>query len=609
MGAAPLAAAGKRVLLLSALALGASDSGKGAFASASGSGSASSSSSGSSQANGKEAVGASKIGANRYLLDRLEAVEAFLGRGGSRRCDLPRLDATGLTWTEVTQRLRGRPALLRGLVSETAGGRWGSDRNAAWTRKEFIEEFGGQYVKTNNGHFDHLRSKEVLTVAEFLANNASEWNLFLADHAYRLQADVSAALGPDTIPALMQGFDARPILSLGSKGSSTRSHRHAETWQLLLAGLKAWWISPGDLEKEISGGQPCAALRHEQARRGPRSEGDQKVPWLCVQHPGEAVYFGNNFPHATCNLEPFVLGLGAQGRTEGWIPLHRAAHQNDTATLQRIIEETGEVDAVDQEGSSALHRAAAMGHLAAVSLLVSAGANLRSKDREGKNAATMAAERGDLTLLRFLSDAGTPVKRKDGGRPHAVHWAALSGHKPILEFLVAQGASPHARDEKGTEPIHWAGMESNVQTVSFLAKELGANVSATGHGGEKPMHWAAGVGHASIIHFLLEERADPSAADARGTTALHFAAAQDRFEATERLLVGRADLGARASGGVQPIHAAASLGHARMIQVLLDARASPKSMDGAKQTPAKLAADAGHAAVLELLASRVRAEL
>ena len=34
-----------------------------------------------------------------------------------------------------------------------------------------------------------------------------------------------------------------------------------------------------------------------------------------------------------------------------------------------------------------------------------------------------------------------------------------------------------------------------------------------------------------IVEYLLRARADPNAADQRGTTALHFAAAQDRLEA------------------------------------------------------------------------------
>eukprot|EP00930_Biecheleria_cincta_P032073 TRINITY_DN22255_c0_g2_i1.p1 TRINITY_DN22255_c0_g2~~TRINITY_DN22255_c0_g2_i1.p1 ORF type:complete len:597 (-),score=108.42 TRINITY_DN22255_c0_g2_i1:5-1759(-) len=530
---------------------------------------------------GGDLLSLAKAASQARLGSRLEALQLFLERGGARRCDLPRVElgrlggsgaAPPVTWAELSARLRGRPALLLGVVDSESNPK-------SWSQQDFVDEFGEHRVKTNNGHFDHLRSKEVMTLAEFLAANASEWNLFFADMAYPLQADVSRAL---TVPPVLHGFDARPILSVGVKASSTRSHTHVETWQLLLAGLKAWWISsPGaDLDRDL-GEDPCTALRTADPTSSslPRVKREGGKPLLCVQRPGEVMYFGDQMPHATCNLESFVLGIGAQGSSEPWASeLHRAAHRNDTARIQRIIEEGGELNAYDHEARTALHRAVAMGHAAAADLLVSAGAGLRAKDREGKNAAAMAAERGDLRLLQHLTEAGCPVKRPaGGGRPHALHWAALSGHRPVIEYLLSRRASVSARDAKGTEPLHFAALESDVSTVALLVEDFNANFSATGHQGEVPLHWAAGVGHVGIANYLMQARADPRDADARGTTALHFAAAQDRAEVAASLLAGQPEkeqlLSAQAAGGVTPLHAAASLGHARLAALLLAARA------------------------------------
>ncbi|CAE7770440.1 ATG18A [Symbiodinium pilosum] len=119
-------------------------------------------------------------------------------------------------------------------------------QNDFWIKDDFVQKFGSRRVKTNNGHFDHLRSKEVLTLEQYLKQNVSEWNLFFADMAYSLQRDVWDSLGAAVEPPPLHGFDARPILSIGTQASSTRAHSHAETWQLLLAGLKAWWLAkPG----------------------------------------------------------------------------------------------------------------------------------------------------------------------------------------------------------------------------------------------------------------------------------------------------------------------------------------------------------------------------
>ena len=55
---------------------------------------------------------------------------------------------------------------------------------------------------------------------------------------------------------------------------------------------------------------------------------------FCVQRPGEAIYLPKDTWHATCNLEAYVLGVGAQGHTAYWPALLRAAHLGDVAALR-----------------------------------------------------------------------------------------------------------------------------------------------------------------------------------------------------------------------------------------------------------------------------------
>ena len=41
------------------------------------------------------------------------------------------------------------------------------------------------------------------------------------------------------------------------------------------------------------------------------------------------MYFGDQVDHATCNLDPFVVGAGLQGSVEAWPELAVAAQRND----------------------------------------------------------------------------------------------------------------------------------------------------------------------------------------------------------------------------------------------------------------------------------------
>lgn len=544
------------------------------------------------------------------VAERLRAVEAFLASGGAGRCDVPQVDSRRLTsWASFSRAYRGRPVVVRRGGGGGGGDGAPEEAQRAATREGFLALFGERRVKTNNGHFDHLRTKEVVTVREYVSQAASADNMFLADRAYNLQAEVVAALGPVAAPDFLEGFDARPILSLGVRASATMFHRHDETWQVLLAGRKAWWLTPGETLPEGSGGDPCVALARVAAGEALPPEAR-----LCVQQQGEVMYFGDQLNHATCNLDEFVLGVGAQGRADAWPPLQRAARNGDAAAVRRLLEEVGDADARDARGNTALHRAVAGGHLAVVALLVGAGADVNLRDESSKHAMLASAERGDLELVRFLVEAGTPVRRKDKGSAQAVHWASLSGHAPVLSYLLSQRADVRARDSRGTEPLHWAALESDVATVEFLRAQ-GGDPHVASNDGTYPLHWAAGVGHASIVSLLLRLRASPSLQDARGTSPLFFAAAQDRVAVIAALLAGRADVNARlaSQGNSQAVHLAAGMGNPAALRALLAARASPDAVDGRGRRPVHAAMDGGgggaeakgggHLAVLEILAA------
>ena len=83
---------------------------------------------------------------------RLLAIEAF---GHLERCDVPRRSGRAA--------LDGRPKLLRKRSQQPV-----------WQRQSFLTQFGEQKVKTNNGYFDYRRSKEVVSLRDYLAKEASE---------------------------------------------------------------------------------------------------------------------------------------------------------------------------------------------------------------------------------------------------------------------------------------------------------------------------------------------------------------------------------------------------------------------------------------------------
>eukprot|EP00929_Paragymnodinium_shiwhaense_P072915 TRINITY_DN37017_c0_g1_i2.p1 TRINITY_DN37017_c0_g1~~TRINITY_DN37017_c0_g1_i2.p1 ORF type:complete len:665 (-),score=135.62 TRINITY_DN37017_c0_g1_i2:231-2192(-) len=549
------------------------------------------------------------------LTKRLKAIAAFLASGQTHRCDVPRVrGGLQLSWSEFSQKWRGRPVVLqsRGSAFPPQQGLPSRDASEILAVDRFRRAFGDRRIKTNNGHFDHLRHKEVTTVEEYLTRNVSDSNLFFADHAYALHAEVLqelnltsaeggvAVAGTEVAAELLAGFDARPIFSLGLKGSATMYHRHLETWQYLLAGKKAWWLTSGDALPEGSGGDPCVALS---VLPPPPKRGSTRQPLFCVQEAGEMLYFGDQLNHATCNFEDFALGFGAQGRSDDWPRLKVAARNGDVKELRKLLEEGGNVNARDDKGNNALHMAVAGGHLSAVELLAGSGIELRRKDEGGRPVLSSAAERGDVAMVRFLEEAGAGIKGKDKNDAQALHWAALSGHRDIIDFLLAKRADANTQDRNGTRPIHFAALESDEATVEHLVRQRADPRVATSSG-RTPLHLAAGVGHSEIASQLLKLRVPSEAADGHGNTPLHFAASQDRIGVIRRLLEGAANVNAVSADGMSPMHLAAALGHRTALQALLSGGGRLEAQDASGRRPLHAAAQQGHAAALQFLLKR-----
>jgi len=117
------------------------------------------------------------LGHDESLHHRVETINKFLAAGGDRLCDIPRLDGHGLSWTTFSSQYRGRTVVIENLSHER--------QLANWTRDQFLRTYSDHLVKTNNGHFDHLRSKAVITVGHYLSRNMSEFNLFSCGQSLR----------------------------------------------------------------------------------------------------------------------------------------------------------------------------------------------------------------------------------------------------------------------------------------------------------------------------------------------------------------------------------------------------------------------------------------
>lgn len=177
-----------------------------------------------------------------------------------------------------------------------------------------------------------------------------------------------------------------------------------------------------------------------------------------------------------------------------------------------LLERGADPNQADQYGMTPLHYAvemrkpallrALLAHDADPNRQLTAGLPFRRGDYVGRgayNGATpfwLAARLGDVETMRVLVDSGADL-----------HLPATRGVTP---FLVASGLT-----QSDSRMVPEAQL---LEAVRMLVLERGVDVHEVDAGGQTAVHGAANVSGNDIIRFLVEQGADPMAADGRGRT-------------------------------------------------------------------------------------------
>ena len=108
------------------------------------------------------------------------------------------------------------------------------------------------------------------------------------------------------VPELLQESSMRMYLSAGKVAKGVAFHQHRQTWGLLLAGRKVWYVAP-PLQLSVP------PFRHKEEAE---LEGISSLQ-RCEQEEGEVVYLPRDWWHATFNKADWNLAIGGQGQIAG----------------------------------------------------------------------------------------------------------------------------------------------------------------------------------------------------------------------------------------------------------------------------------------------------
>ncbi|KAI9760770.1 MAG: hypothetical protein M1840_002216 [Geoglossum simile] len=321
---------------------------------------------------------------------------------------------------------------------------------------------------------------------------------------------------------------------------------------------------------------------------------------------------------------------------------------------------------------TALHLAASMGLARVASMLLNESPNIDTVDETGKTALAVAMERGFEKAVEFLVNSGASVDlRRDHGRAILLHVTECSWHN-AGKIIVERAASSTSNDDtlavrnqldfilatyhgKTDEVRRLANLgdfdlKSNDHATGeislFLAVELehmqmiqalldvGVDVNAEDNTGQTALHratsrkneamirlllsnraavdrkdddgrtaWSANVQsrNAHILGLLLEAGADPSTRGLQGVSELYTAAKDGNSQLVKFMLQSGTDPSLQTEYYWAPLHWAASYGHLECVQLLIDAGADLSVMSDQSVTPLDLALRANQKEIADLL--------
>jgi ankyrin repeat protein len=151
---------------------------------------------------------------------------------------------------------------------------------------------------------------------------------------------------------------------------------------------------------------------------------------------------------STFRLMGFPYG-SRERDASGETPLMWATVKNDVDTVDYLICQGVDINAVRTDGSTALMLAAAAGHVRLIRMLMGKGADIKAENKSGFTAMMYASREGHTEAVATLT-AGAYLHEKNGGGQTARDSATAKGH--VMERAVAQGdAKVKALPVRGAE--------------------------------------------------------------------------------------------------------------------------------------------------------------
>ena len=260
-------------------------------------------------------------------------------------------------------------------------------------------------------------------------------------------------------------------------------------------------------------------------------------------------------------------------------PVVEAVKDGNIEAVRTLLAKRADPNAAEADGTTALHWAAHFDNLAAADLLIRAGANAQAANRYGATPLWLACVNGSAAMIERLLSAGADPNTTMPEGDTALMTAARTGNVAAVRALLTRGArrrrdaksgrdrrrscgrrpgTTPPRSRRSSRPAPMCSARTKYQTVPLFqtggfGRRAERNSDVTKQSGFTALHFAVRAGALDAIKVLLKSGATVNDTTADGTGVLVMAIASTHFELADWLLEQGADPNA-AEQGWTPLH-------------------------------------------------------
>jgi len=199
--------------------------------------------------------------------------------------------------------------------------------------------------------------------------------------------------------------------------------------------------------------------------------------------------------------------LDAQEKIDVNKKLLLAAYNGDAKEVSRLISDSADVNACNDEGISSLMYASEKGYTEIVKLLLYNMADPNLKPADGRTALMSAAMQNNQEIVYLLLVYGADINATDEYGVTALIYAASYNLYDMVDYLLKNGAQHVIKAQDGTDALLAASYFGNTDIV-YLLCSYNADINTKDYSGFTPFTLAIQNSNSILADTLIKHQSD-----------------------------------------------------------------------------------------------------